>query len=165
VRRRRWCFFASNECPVALATSRPRDGLEEAPRSRRRAVAVSTGHAARSAIDQHRTAAGCYPLYQTPAAGSPSRSTTRTWRRCFRTGGRVVYRDGSTIGSRRWFAGQGRPRTSSATRSTHPPAAGRRRTQTAGCVIAPPRPVAKPRPATRDRAAARRLLRRVSSPR
>lgn len=142
-------FFASNECPVALAYEQDLAALE-APLAQRgvNLVAVSTSRGdSRDAINQHRLNARLpYPLYQ-DAGGrlAAALGATRTSEVALLGGdGRVVY--------------QGRiddrvtPSVKRAKATTHELAAavdallaGRaapvERTQAAGCVISPPRKV------------------------
>ena len=149
-------FFASNECPVALAYEQDLAAQWKPLRDRGVAlIAVSTSQASRAAIDRHRTGAHLpYPLYH-DAGGrlAAALDATRTSEvALLGPGGRVVYQgridDRVTPSVRRPHATTRELGDAiDALLAGHAIAAPR--TQAAGCVIAAPR---APRPAPGERA-------------
>ena len=144
-------FFDSNECPVALAYEQDLASGWKALRERGvELVAVSTSHAGRSAIDQHRTAARLpYPLYQ-DAGGrlATALGATRTSEvALLAPGGGVAYQ-GRIDDRVTPLVRRAKPTTHELADAIDALLAGRAvaaaRTEAAGCVIAPPRPIAKP---------------------
>jgi peroxiredoxin len=144
-------FFDSNECPVALAYEQDLAAGWKALRDRGvELVAVSTSHAGRSAIDQHRTAARLpYSLHQ-DAGGrlAAALGATRTSEvALLAPGGRVAYQ-GRIDDRVTPLVRRPKPTTHELADAIDALLAGRAvaaaRTEAAGCVIAPPRPIARP---------------------
>ena len=139
-------FFASNECPVALAYEQDLAAQWKPLRDRGVAlVAVTTSHESRAAIDQHRSGARLpYPVYQDPGGRlAAALDATRTSEvALLAPGGRVVYQgridDRVTPSVRRPHATTHELADAIdavlADRAIAAP-----RTQAAGCVIASPR--------------------------